>query len=143
MAKTRSDIDAEEIRKLLRSLQGEGSPRTKECREYRRSVMDRLSCIADGFGYPDEVMTPPELDDQIRRSTCEVCGGPVFWQYVWTHQELLRPDHPALVGQDVDAFLDRYRAVVDAAREYVESELDEPANETAYGQMCDAVEALK
>ena len=56
MTKTRSDIDAEEIRKLLRSMQGEGSPRTKECREYRRSVMERLSSIVDGDGYPADVL---------------------------------------------------------------------------------------
>ena len=91
MTKTRSDIDAEEIRKLLRSIQGEGSPRTKECREYRRSVMDRLSCIVEGFGYPEEVM-PNHCPD----GTCSSCPEP-------TYCESLRPARqipsPLEVGQ--------------------------------------------
>jgi ribulose 1,5-bisphosphate synthetase/thiazole synthase len=44
-----------------------------------------------------DALDETSLDDQVRRSNCEVCGGAVFWQYVWTHQELLRPDHPATV----------------------------------------------
>jgi hypothetical protein len=43
--------DADEVRKLLAYIEGEGSPKTKECREYRGWILDRLRFIVDGDGY--------------------------------------------------------------------------------------------
>jgi recombinational DNA repair ATPase RecF len=59
----RAVVDADEVRKLLASIEQEGSPRTEECRGYRAHVLARLRSIVEGDGYPRAALEDDSVPD--------------------------------------------------------------------------------
>lgn len=51
----RAMLDAQELRKLLASLETDVPPLTKEGQAFRQYVVGRIKDIVDGVGYPDEM----------------------------------------------------------------------------------------